>query len=162
MSCEFRRSKDRRRPLIGAAADLVYSRWRVSRILFPILRPKATISLVRRLLAGSSDLPAPSLSSRARTRRIFGLAAGGVCLAIVVANDAVRSYRTISPLPDAQGLKSLGVIGGIFSVALSVALLRLDVIEHRALTGFSTGAVRTFLIPTNRDAIATAAANRRV
>src|SRR5436309_4461427 len=31
---------------------------------------------------------------------IFGLAAGGVCRAIVVTNDAVRSYRTISPLPN--------------------------------------------------------------
>ena len=35
----------------------------------------------------------------AGTLRIFGLAAGGVCHAAVVTNSAVRSYRTISPLP---------------------------------------------------------------
>src|SRR5215204_4640024 len=66
---------------------------------------RATISLGRPLLIGSSDLPAPSLSSRARTRRIFGLAAGGVCRAIDVTIDAVRSYRTISPLPEDRGSK---------------------------------------------------------
>ncbi len=31
--------------------------------------------------------------------RLFGLAAGGVCLAADVTTRAVRSYRTISPLP---------------------------------------------------------------
>src|SRR5262249_34963412 len=35
-------------------------------------------------------LPAPSL---------FGFAPGGVCPAVVVADNAVRSYRTFSPLP---------------------------------------------------------------
>ncbi len=30
---------------------------------------------------------------------LFGLAPGGVCLAALVADSAVRSYRTISPLP---------------------------------------------------------------
>jgi hypothetical protein len=34
-----------------------------------------------------------------RTLRIFGLAAGGVYPAVRVTPDAVRSYRTISPLP---------------------------------------------------------------
>jgi len=34
--------------------------------------------------------PAPSL---------FDLAPGGVCRAVCVAADAVRSYRTVSPLP---------------------------------------------------------------
>jgi len=43
---------------------------------------------------------------------LFGLAPSGVCPAIDVATNAVRSYRTISPLPDYSG--------GIFSVALSV------------------------------------------
>ena len=32
-------------------------------------------------------------------RPLFGLAPGGVCLAAFVAKDAVRSYRTLSPLP---------------------------------------------------------------
>ena len=57
--------------------------------------------------------------------RIFGLAAGGVCRATRVTTRAVRSYRTISPLP-ARG-------GRYLSVALSVGLPRLDVIQHRAL-----------------------------
>jgi hypothetical protein len=50
--------------------------------------------------------------------------------------------------------------GGIFSVALSVGLLRLDVIKHRALQGglHRFWAVRTFLIPETRDAIAASAA----
>ncbi len=30
---------------------------------------------------------------------LFGLAPGGVCPAVFVAKDAVRSYRTLSPLP---------------------------------------------------------------
>lgn len=45
---------------------------------------------------------------------LFGLAPSGVYLAIAVTNNAVRSYRTISPLPT--------FAGGIFSVALSVGL----------------------------------------
>ena len=32
-------------------------------------------------------------------RPLFGLAPGGVCLAALVTKDAVRSYRTLSPLP---------------------------------------------------------------
>jgi hypothetical protein len=30
---------------------------------------------------------------------LFGLAPGGVCRAVSVTKDAVRSYRTLSPLP---------------------------------------------------------------
>ncbi len=45
---------------------------------------------------------------------LFGLAPGGVYPATTVASGAVRSYRTISPLPALAGL------GGIFSAALSV------------------------------------------
>src|SRR3954451_2749429 len=32
---------------------------------------------------------------------LFGLAPGGVCRAVLVAKNAVRSYRTLSPLPRA-------------------------------------------------------------
>jgi len=35
----------------------------------------------------------------AKALRLFGLAAGGVCHATDVTTRAVRSYRTISPLP---------------------------------------------------------------
>ena len=43
-----------------------------------------------------------------------------------VAGRAVRSYRTLSPLP------ALGGAGGLLSVALSVASPRLAVSEHAA------------------------------
>ncbi len=46
---------------------------------------------------------------------LFGLAPGGVCLAIAVASNAVRSYRTLSPLP-----WGLNPSGGLLSVALSL------------------------------------------
>ena len=50
---------------------------------------------------------------------LFGLAPGGVCNAVPVASHAVRSYRTISPLPGRSCRP-----GGIFSVALSVGSRR--------------------------------------
>jgi hypothetical protein len=54
---------------------------------------------------------------------LFGFAPGGACRAATVAGRAVRSYRTLSPLPaDA---------GGLLSVALSLGLPPPDVIRHR-------------------------------
>ena len=50
---------------------------------------------------------------------LFGLAPGGVYHAVPVARHAVRSYRTISPLPGRSCRP-----GGIFSVALSVGSRR--------------------------------------
>ena len=50
----------------------------------------------------------------AKPALLFGLAPSGVYHADFVTKTAVRSYRTISPLP-----KSLG---GIFSAALSMGL----------------------------------------
>ena len=50
---------------------------------------------------------------------LFGLAPGGVYHAVPVASHAVRSYRTISPLPGRSCRP-----GGIFSVALSVGSRR--------------------------------------
>ncbi len=74
-------------------------------------------------LCTSSDLPG---NSAGRTIvSLFGLAPGGVYPATVIANSAVRSYRTISPLPIETG--------GIFSVALSIDSRRPDVIWHLAL-----------------------------
>jgi len=61
--------------------------------------------------------------------RLFGLAGGGVCHAITVTGDAVRSYRTISPLPTI-----LADYGGIFSAALSRGSPRAVVSRHRALS----------------------------
>ena len=50
---------------------------------------------------------------------LFGLAPGGVYHAVPVASHAVRSYRTISPLPGRSCRP-----GGIFSAALSVGSRR--------------------------------------
>ena len=56
---------------------------------------------------------------------LFGLAPGGVCRAADVATGAVRSYRTVSPLP-----ASLLTLGGLLSVALSVGSRRPGVTWH--------------------------------
>ena len=55
------------------------------------------------------------------TSPLFGFAPGGACHAAHVAMRAVRSYRTVSPLPR----------GGLFSVALSLGLPPPEVIRHR-------------------------------
>ena len=59
---------------------------------------------------------------------LFGLAPSGVFPATPVASRAVRSYRTISPLPTC-----LSARGGIFSVALSVGFRLPGVTWHSAL-----------------------------
>ncbi len=73
----------------------------------------------------SCDLPGPDAGDVWGS--LFGLAPGGVCPAIAVTSNAVRSYRTISPLPRPNGR------GGIFSVALSVGSRRPGIIWHLAL-----------------------------
>src|ERR1700733_7426850 len=47
---------------------------------------------------------------------LFGLAPGGACHAVPVTGPAVRSYRTLSPLPP----KAEACGGGLLSVALSL------------------------------------------
>ena len=54
------------------------------------------------LLTGSSDLPG-SQAERAAPSPLFGLAPRGVCPAGWITPAAVRSYRTISPLPRPSG-----------------------------------------------------------
>lgn len=56
---------------------------------------------------------------------LFDFAPGGVCRAADVAARAVRSYRTLSPLPGQSR-------GGMLSVALSLGLPQPDVIRHRS------------------------------
>jgi len=56
---------------------------------------------------------------------LHGLAPGGVCRAATVAGRAVRSYRTLSPLPDPEGP------GGLLSVALSLGSPPPGVTRHR-------------------------------
>src|SRR5690348_8425449 len=60
---------------------------------------------------------------------LFGLAPGGVYPAASVAGNAVRSYRTFSPLPRFAPFGASP--GGSFSVALSLGLPPPDVIRHR-------------------------------
>src|SRR5439155_5148430 len=64
---------------------------------------------------------------------LFGLAPHGVCRAPSVAVGAVRSYRTVSPLPSGPGKEPKG---GFFSVALSFALPRPGVTRHAARSEF--------------------------
>ena len=78
----------------------------------------ATIPLDRPLRDGSRDQPGrlrptTALPACAGAESLFGLAPGGACRAVDVAADAVRSYRTLSPLP-------LMKRGGLLSVALSL------------------------------------------
>jgi len=61
---------------------------------------------------------------------LFGIAPGGGYRAVYVAADAVRSYRTVSPLPD-PGLRR--AIGGLLSVALFRVSPRMAVSHHPAL-----------------------------
>ena len=83
----------------------------------------AAISLGVSLPTRSSDLPVHIDPDRAALPReavdILGLARDGACHAAFVTEDAVRSYRTFSPLP--VPFDMLRAIGGVFSVALSRA-----------------------------------------
>ena len=54
---------------------------------------------------------------------LFGFAPGGACRAVRITASAVRSYRTLSPLP--------AKAGGLLSVALSLGSPPPDVIRHR-------------------------------
>ena len=86
----------------------------------PAFADAAIIPLDRPLLDGSRDLPGrlgparPCPGSLRGASSLFGLAPGGACHAASVAGDAVRSYRTLSPLPGAEAP------GGLLSVALSL------------------------------------------
>ncbi len=59
---------------------------------------------------------------------LFGLSPGGVCPAGPVTSAAVRSYRTVSPLPPAEAC--FDGVGGLFSVALSLASRPVAVSNH--------------------------------
>ncbi len=108
----------------------------ISRVLSsePIRRSarRAIIPLVDALPRRSSSLPGDSASSV--NVPLFGLAPDGVCRAVRVTTSAVGSYPAVSPLPDLRR-----AIGGLLSVALSVALTRRlwrpAVSRHPALWG---------------------------
>jgi len=78
----------------------------VSRVLFGEGLSATAIPLGRGSLRASSNQPGRRRGSRwtpelplAPVPPLFGLAPGGVCRAATVAGSAVRSYRTVSPLP---------------------------------------------------------------
>jgi hypothetical protein len=97
----------------------------------PTLPPVVIIPLGRPLLVGSCDLleieSTRATPAKFPSRSQTGLAPGGVYLAPLVSEGAVRSYRTVSPLPSPCG------DGGLFSVALSFESPRLAVSQHPAL-----------------------------
>ena len=68
---------------------------------------------------------------------LFGLAPGGVFPATAVTSGAVRSYRTISPLPatlvETISGQNQRHLGGVFSVALSVGSRLPGITWHLAL-----------------------------
>jgi hypothetical protein len=71
-------------------------------------------------------------TGRAPSAPLFGLAPHGVYRAPSVAVGAVRSYRTVSPLPSS----SKEAEGGLFSVALSFASPRPGITRHAARVEF--------------------------
>ena len=75
---------------------------------------------------------------------LFGLAPGGVYHAIPVTSNAVRSYRTLSPLP-----VSLRTIGGLLSVALSLGSRPAGVTRHPCFVepGLSSVSLRITRLP---------------
>ena len=104
---------------------------RISRVLSP--RGEADhfsgTAVARGLVRPTRDLPViPDRTARAAPRPLFGLAPGGVYRAAPVTGSAVGSYPTVSPLPVPSR-----AIGGLLSVALSVALRRPGVTRHPAL-----------------------------
>src|ERR1700734_4284872 len=78
-----------------------------------------------------TDLEASVLAHENLAPSLFGLSPGGVFRAADVTAGAVRSYRTVSPLPH---LSTRVGRGGLFSVALSLGSHPPDVIRHRLST----------------------------
>ncbi len=95
----------------------------------PSSRKVTAISLGPSSRSTSNDLPGRRWKRVvSRCPSLFGLSPGGVCPADSVTRAAVRSYRTVSPIPTAK-LESL-TAGGLFSVALSLASRPVAVGNH--------------------------------
>ncbi len=113
----------------------------ISRVLSrPLAGPWMTIPLGRPLPGASRDLPGRRWRKRSLPRRplarpagrppLCGLAPGGVCRAAAVTGSAVRSYRTLSPLPATRPLRAAAT-GGLLSVALSLGSPPPGITRHR-------------------------------
>jgi len=101
----------------------------VGRILCPVGRRSfiwaRRFRRARAAYPGASSAEADGGDGRPSTP-LFGLAPHGVYRALSVTGQAVRSYRTLSPLP------LVGSRGGLLSAALSLALPRPGVTRHAA------------------------------
>jgi len=86
---------------------------------------KVTIIYLGQMLPFTSNGLPWSQAKRTTSSPLFDLSSGGVYPAKNVTIFAVSSYLTISPLPSR--------LGGIFSAALSLRLLSVDVIHHLVL-----------------------------
>ena len=132
--CELRRQSapDRepfhmRLPCPGPGRGRIFNvaRGSVSRVL-STARKRMGDHSSRTTLARRLKRPTRTASrNEAHVPSLFGLAPGGVCRAAPVAGRAVRSCRTVSPLPCRS-------TGGVFSVALSLTRLAPN---RRALPG---------------------------
>ena len=98
----------------------------ISRVLCPSLaeaweggghssRPHIAVRLARPTRTARTG-DGPTLASQGAPS-LFGLAPGGACHAVPVTRHAVRSYRTLSPLP---AVAPGSLAGGLLSVALSL------------------------------------------
>jgi len=95
-----------------------------------------TIRLGRASPRASRNLPERSTRKKGLRPKtpplLFGLAPGGVCRAVVVADAAVRSCRTLSPLPASRPARRPSApAGGLLSVALSLGSPPPGVTRHR-------------------------------
>ena len=76
--------------------------------MWPLARaPTAIISLGPYSRTVSNDLPGRPDAGHRRVPSLFGLSPGGVCPASSVTGAAVRSYRTVSPLPTRAARRTL-------------------------------------------------------
>ena len=120
----------------------------ISRVLSAACAAVTVIPLDVRLPARSSHLPA---SSAGRVNAcLLGVAPGGGCRAARVTAHAVRSYRTVSPLPDQEMPVSghSAAIGGLFSVALFLASRRTVVSRHPTLWSPDFPLAERVIVPT--------------
>jgi hypothetical protein len=96
----------------------------VSRVLYGPRRTSdaAAIPLGRPLPAASGNQPGRRTGNRpgalaSAVPPLFGFAPGGVCPAVRVTASAVRSYRTLSPLPPGQARRRSAFCGTVPGVA---------------------------------------------
>ena len=116
----------------GVPVWKIRARWPVSRVLSP---PHAAgdghssrASVAKRLVQPTRAANRkPFCRVETRPPPLFGLAPGGVYHAAPVTGGAVRSYRTLSPLPSAAEASE----GGLLSVALSLGSPPPGITRHR-------------------------------